>query len=67
MIESHLPLAETAQGKLRGVVQDDILIWRGIPYAAPPTGELRWRAPQPVMPWSDIRDADACLRRCGLT
>lgn len=58
MIESHLPLAETAQGKLRGVVQDDILIWRGIPYAAPPTGELRWRAPQPVMPWSDIRDAN---------
>ncbi len=32
-------------------------IYRGIPYAAPPVGELRWRPPQPVEPWSGIREA----------
>jgi para-nitrobenzyl esterase len=33
--------------------------WRGIPYAAPPVGPLRFRAPQPVVPWEGVRDATA--------
>ncbi len=36
---------------------DGTLAWRGIPYAAPPVGPLRWRAPQPVQPWAGVREA----------
>ena len=38
-------------GVARGVVENDITVFRGIPYAAPPVGALRWRAPQPAIPW----------------
>lgn len=44
-------------GIVRGVREDGILAWRGIPYAAPPVGDLRFRAPQPVIPWIGVRDA----------
>ncbi|ECY8163934.1 carboxylesterase family protein, partial [Salmonella enterica subsp. enterica serovar Bovismorbificans] len=58
MLNPSIPLVATRHGKIVGVVQEEIHIWRGIPYAAPPTGELRWRAPQPVTPWQDVRQAD---------
>ena len=44
-------------GIVRGVDDKGILAWRGIPYAAPPEGELRFRAPQPVIPWEGVWDA----------
>jgi para-nitrobenzyl esterase len=44
-------------GALQGVEGDEYVKFLGIPYAAPPTGDLRWRAPQPVEPWSGVRDA----------
>ena len=51
-------IVDTAAGKLRGAELDDgILTWRGIPYAAPPTGPLRFRPPRPVESWSGLRDA----------
>lgn len=50
-------LAHTAQGDVIGVTQQGILSWRGIPYAAPPVGDLRWRAPEPPTDWSGVRDA----------
>ena len=37
----------------------DIHIFKGIPFAAPPVGELRWKAPQPVQSWSGIKKCDA--------
>lgn len=49
---------ETLQGSLSGRVDEDIHLWCGIPYAAPPVGSLRWRAPQPVMPWQGVRPAE---------
>ena len=43
-----MTVTQTAYGKVRGAeIADGILAWRGIPYAAPPTGELRLRPPQP--------------------
>ncbi|WP_158781520.1 carboxylesterase/lipase family protein [Pantoea sp. BAV 3049] len=47
----------TAEGLLRGNLEQGVFVFRGIPYAAPPTGHLRWRAPKPVQPWEGERDA----------
>lgn len=47
----------TASGPVKGVSEQDIDIYRGIPYAAPPIGPLRWAPPEPVKPWSTVRDA----------
>ena len=35
----------------------DVSVYRGLPFAAPPVGDLRWRPPQPVAPWDGVRDA----------
>ena len=43
-------------GVIRGVRENGTLAWRGIPYAAPPIGPLRFRAPQPVEPWHGVLD-----------
>lgn len=51
------PVAETGYGPVRGVDEGSVTVWRGIRYAAPPTGDLRWRAPQPPQRWSEIADA----------
>ena len=50
-------LATTALGALRGDTSGDVVAFRGVPYAAPPTGEQRWRPTQPVASWSGVRDA----------
>ena len=47
----------TAEGALRGRMEDDVFVFRGIPYAAPPTGKLRWQPPKPVQPWQGEREA----------
>lgn len=47
----------TSQGALRGVEHGVVDVYQAIPYAAPPVGDLRWRAPQPPASWSGIRDA----------
>ena len=47
----------TAEGELRGLMDEDLFVFKGIPYAAAPTGALRWRPPQPVQPWQEVRDA----------
>lgn len=49
----------TTGGDLRGLRVGGHLAYRGIPFAAPPEGPLRFTAPQPAAPWSGVRDADA--------
>ena len=44
-------------GTVRGTAQGDLVSFKGIPFAQPPVGALRWRAPQPVKPWQGVRDA----------
>src|SRR3954447_25137068 len=52
-----MTIVETASGSVQGRVKDGINDFRGIPYAATPVGELRFRPPQPVEPWAGVRDA----------
>lgn len=58
-------LVLTDRGPVRGVVQEDFRVFLGIPFAAPPTGELRWRAPQPAPRWSEPLDATAPRGACA--
>ena len=43
-------------GIIQGTVMDDMCVYKGIPFAAPPTGENRWKAPQPVQPWDGVKE-----------
>src|SRR5436190_7760967 len=52
-------LVETQNGTLGGKVGDGVHVFRGIPYAAPPVGSLRFKPPRPVKPWSGVREAIA--------
>ncbi|HEX2400582.1 MAG TPA: carboxylesterase family protein, partial [Mycobacterium sp.] len=49
-------VVETAYGPVRGV-DGGVRSWLGVRYGAPPTGGLRWRAPEPPQPWTDVADA----------
>ncbi len=51
-------------GKVQGSVKDGVLSFKGIPFAAPPLGPLRWRAPQPVTQWTGVRDTTEYALDC---
>jgi para-nitrobenzyl esterase len=51
------PMVTVADGSLQGISTDRGFAFRGIPYAAPPTGHLRWRPPHPTAAWQGVRDA----------
>ena len=54
----------TEGGAVQGAVEQELVVFRGIPYAKPPTGELRWRPPQPVPSWQGVRDGSRLSADC---
>jgi len=58
-------LVETTNGKVRGRSRTGYDEWLGIPYAASPTGKLRWTAPEPATRWTGVRDAAQFGHRCA--
>jgi para-nitrobenzyl esterase len=48
---------QTDAGLIEGIQSGDLTVYKGVPFAAPPIGNLRWRDPQPVTPWQGVRNA----------
>ena len=55
------PVLTVSGGQIQGVPSEapGVTVFKGIPYAAPPVGELRWQAPQPVVPWEGVKVCDS--------
>lgn len=51
-------------GLVEGLREEGVTVYRGLPFAAPPVGDLRWRAPQPAAPWRGVRRATAFAPAC---
>jgi len=64
---AQVPMVAVTGGTVQGVVQDGLSEFKGIPFAAPPTGKLRWKAPQPVKAWSGVRQATKFAAACMQT
>ncbi len=62
--QSTVLIVKIGSGKVRGTISGDLAIFKGVPYAAPPVGNLRWRPPQPVKPWTGVRAATAYGHDC---
>ena len=67
---AQITQVQVTGGTVAGTVADGVASFKGIPFAQPPLGELRWRAPQPVKPWPGVRKATrfgpACMQAPGL-
>jgi para-nitrobenzyl esterase len=55
---------KTDAGPVTGVIADGVASYKGIPFAAPPVGDLRWKAPQPPKPWTTVLAADHYAADC---
>jgi len=64
------PIVKTSAGDIQGIAERDVFAFKGIPYAAPPVGDLRWREPEPAAAWQGVRKGDAfgnaCIQAPGL-
>src|SRR5260370_39465589 len=59
MIPDQVRIDTGALAGVVGATQPTVRVFKGIPFAAPPLGENRWRAPQPAAKWDGVRNADA--------
>jgi para-nitrobenzyl esterase len=69
LVWAHPSLAQVREaavtgGRVAGVDANGVVSFKGIPFAAPPIGALRWKAPQPVKPWSGVKQANAFGPAC---
>jgi para-nitrobenzyl esterase len=62
--QGAIEYAQISGGRVQGEVHDGLASFKGLPFAAPPVGALRWRVPQPVIAWSGVRKADTFARAC---
>jgi para-nitrobenzyl esterase len=76
IVRAQSSIVETSEGKVEGTRQSvssgpGVVSFRGIPYAAPPVGTLRWKKPQPAAAWDGVRKAGAyspaCIQMPGLS
>jgi para-nitrobenzyl esterase len=62
-------IVATASGPVQGELRNDIAVFQGLPFAAPPVGALRWQAPQAPAAWTAVRDATrpgaSCMQKTG--
>jgi len=65
--QASAPLVQTRMGEIRGKLDGKVRAFLGIPYAAPPVGDLRWRAPQPPTAWTGVLDATNPGNQCTQT
>jgi len=63
--QTNSPVVQTISGKVKCITEGEVAIFKGIPYAAPPVGEFRWRPPQPVKSWDGILDANKYGSNCA--
>ena len=56
---ADIAAVRTDTGLVQGVLDDEVIVYKGIPFAAPPAADLRWKAPQPAKHWDGIRKASA--------
>lgn len=65
------PIVETKAGAVQGIAERGVFAFKGIPYAAPPVANLRWREPAPAATWQGVRKGDAfgsaCIQKPGLS
>ncbi|MGD0660713.1 MAG: carboxylesterase/lipase family protein [Syntrophorhabdales bacterium] len=57
MGETRRAIVETSAGKVEGRYQEGLFVFKGVPFAAPPVGPLRWMPPEAVKPWQGVRPA----------
>jgi para-nitrobenzyl esterase len=56
---------KVAGGQVDGTVENGLTVYRGIPFAASPVGDLRWKAPQPAASWQGVRKASSRRAACN--
>ncbi|WP_250536461.1 carboxylesterase family protein [Caballeronia sp. AZ10_KS36] len=66
-VTSDPTIAATADGAVQGSASNGVVAFKGIPFAAPPVGALRWRPPQPVTAWSGVRQTTSFVHDCMQT
>jgi para-nitrobenzyl esterase len=59
------PTVKLEKGKVQGFIADGVAVFRGVPFAAPPVGDLRWQAPKPAAKWPDVRPANVFSATCA--
>src|SRR2546425_13289349 len=64
MVSAAPDTVKVEGGQISGIAANGVRAFNGIPFAAPPVGALRWKAPQPVVPWTGVRVADAFGPQC---
>ncbi len=67
LAQQATPPVSVTGGSISGTDNGEVRTWFGVPFAAPPVGDLRWRSPQAVLPWQDVKETRAFAPACRQT